>query len=168
MGWNDYAKTAEVGTGEWPEIPDDVYDAIIADVGEPETRPDHFNPEVEKTDFRLKWELISDELPENTWLYQWVTLPEGFLANGTVHKKSNLYAVMEALGFDMTGKFEVDPLTWQGMQARAVVKNAETAEGAMRPRIKSLMPAKKGRQLVAAGVKKPTRDNGAFPDLPED
>jgi hypothetical protein len=167
MGWNDYAKTAEVGTSEWPMIPDDVYDAVIADVGEPETRPDHFNPDQEKTDFWLRWEFTSDELPEGTWLRQYVALPQGFTSNGKLHKKSNLYSVMQTLGFDMEGKFEVDPPSWQGMTARVIVKNKENQDGEMRPKITGLMPAKKGRQLVAAGVKKP-RDNGAFPDLPED
>lgn len=164
-GWNDYAKTATpTEGGDFPEIDDGVYAAMIADVGEPEEREGQFGHQVQ---FKMKWELEDFAKPNGDaiWLWQWVTLPEGYLEKGNLGKKSNLYALMKALGFDVDApNVDINPPSWQGMSARIMVVNKGTRSdpAAVRPRIDDVLPkVAKGkgtmapRQPVAAGVEEP-------------
>lgn len=132
--WDNYTKDAEQGQGEWVDISDDLYAAMIKDIGEPETKPDTFNPGKERTQFHITWELSGD-VPEGTTLRQWVTIPEGYINDGYLSEKSNLFKVMEALGFDLSGRFRVDPPSWQGLEARVLVENKPNKDGDLRPRI---------------------------------
>lgn len=159
MSWGSYTKEAEVGgSGEWPEVADDLYDARVMDVSDPKTGPDTFNPGKEKTDFYITWELLSGEA-EGVTLRQYITLPEGFLGDGYLSEKSNLFKVMDALGFDLNGRFTVDPPTWIDMRARVMVENKPNKDGELRPRITSVKPArrtaaaKQKREPVGAGAK---------------
>ena len=164
MGWEQYTKTAEATSGgDWPEIPDDLYEATIIDVSEPETGADKFNPGKMRTQFHVVWELDSADLPEGTTRWQYVALPEKYLEDGFLSEKSNLYQLMDALGFDLSGQFEVDPPSWIGMKARVMVENKigdDGKPGAPRitdvkaPRAKKAAPAPvkaAPRQAVAAG-----------------
>lgn len=153
MSWDDYAKTATKSEGgEWPEVVDDLYDAVIQDVSEPETRPDSFNDGAEKTDFYINWELDTDNAPT---LRQYIVLPPAYLSDGFLNEKSNLYKTMVALGFDLDGKFTVNPSEWQGMKARVMVENRANAKGDIRPRITAVKPARSTvkRGPVAAAPK---------------
>lgn len=153
--WDNYAKEAEKGTGgEWPEVPDDLYDAMVQDVSDPETGPDQFNAGKERTQFYITFELVSDELPENTTLRYYVTIPEGYINDGYLSDKSRLYKVMDALGFDMGGRFTVDPRQWQGERVRVMVENKvsqNSTTGEARPRITDVKaPRRKGERSAAA------------------
>lgn len=172
MSWDQYTKQAEVGGGgEFPEVSDDLYDAIIQDVTEPRTGPDPFNLGKEKIDFIVKWELTSGDVAEGTTLWQYVTLPEAYLSDGYLNEKSNLYKLMEALGFDLGGRFKVDPPSWQGLTARVMVENKPDKQGELRPRITGVKAARTkkapAREPVAAGArpaarKRPTDDAEAW------
>lgn len=151
--WDQYTNDkAEVGgQGEWPAVPDDLYDAIVKDVSEPEEQADIFNPGKTRTQFYLTWELAGGDVPEGTTLRQYLSLPESYLSDGYVNEKSNLYKTMEALGYDMGGKFKVDPPSWQGERARVMVENKVGANGGdPRPRITAVKPARNVRQPAAA------------------
>lgn len=149
MGWNDYTREAEVGTGgDAPEIPDDLYDARVADVSEPETKPDPFKDDGStKTQFFIQWELLSDEVPADTTVRQYIALPPGYLENGVLGEKSKLYQVMEALGFDMTGRFKVEPNKWIDKRAR-VYTSQEPGKFA---KVTDVKPARQ-RQTATAGA----------------
>ena len=154
--WNDYAREAEKGTS-WvpPVVADDLYDARINEVGDPETKPDFFNPEQLKTQFWISWELLSDDVPADTTLRQYVTIPPG-LQEGYLSDKATLYAVMEALGFDMDARFEFDPRQWVDMRARVMVENKPNKDGVDVPRITGVKAPRASkpapaRQPVAAG-----------------
>ena len=165
MSWDQYTKQAEVSSGgEFPEVADDLYDAIIQDVTEPREGADAFNPGKVKIDFIVKWELTGDNAPPETVLWQYVTLPEAYLNDGYLSEKSNLYKVMDALGFDMTGRFTVDPPAWQGLEARVMVENKPNQQGELRPRITGVKPkrqAKAPRQPGAAGARPARRQADA-------
>lgn len=150
--WENWEKAATVlaGSSDIPNVPDDLYDAMIQDVSVPETRPDPFNEGRDKTDFYLTWEITSGDVPSGTTLRQYITLPEAYANEGYLSEKSNLYKVMEALGFDLSGKFRVQPSKWQGMEARVMVENKQTRTGEMRPRITAVKPAKKAKAAAAA------------------
>ena len=173
--WDSYTKDAEksTGGGDFPDVPDDLYDAMVQDVTDPRTGPDLFNPGKEKTDFIVKWELTSGGVPDGTTLWQYVTLPEQYLENGYLSDKSNLYKVMDALGFDLEGRFTVNPPEWQGMPARVMVENKPNKDGELRPKITAVKPARKTkiaaqekRQPVgaSAGRGAPLRERLGAPD----
>lgn len=178
--WDTYSKDAEKGTGgDWPEVPDDLYTAMVKDISEPTTEPDMFNPGKERTQFYITWELESDDLPEGTTLRQYLTIPEGYLNDGYLNEKSGLYKVMEALGYDMNARFRVDPRAWQGMEARVMVENQVPkgkGEDDRRPRITGVKPkrgkANKGtnaapaRETVTAGARQSFRDRARTDDAP--
>ena len=143
--WSTYTRDAEVGAGgDAPLIPDDLYDARVSDVSEPETKPDPFKEGEEKTQFYITWELLSDELPDSTTVRQYISLPPGYIEHGIVGEKSNLFKVMTALGFDMAGRFKVEPHKWIDLRARVMT---EQADGKF-ARVTDVKPA---RQKAAAG-----------------
>lgn len=159
MSWENYEKTATVSAGgEIPNVPDDLYEAMVQDVSEPITRPDPFNAGKDKTDFYITWELTSGDVAAGTTLRQYVGLPEQYANEGYLSEKSNLYKVMEALGFDLNGKFRVAPSTWQGMEARVMVENRQTQNGETRPRITAVKPARKQKAAAPAAKKKAATD----------
>lgn len=150
MSWDKFERESVKisAASEYPEVPDDLYDAMIADISEPETRPDPFNEGKDKTDFFITWEITSGDVRPGTTLRQYVSLPEQFMTEGYLSEKSNLYKVMEALGFDLAGNFKVKPSTWQGMEARVMVENKANKMGEIRPRITGVKPAKKAKPVA--------------------
>ena len=166
--WDDYSGKAKKSTGgDWPAVADDLYDAIIKDISEPDgPKPDPFNPDKEKMDFFVTWEFESEGA--TTTLRQYITIPETFLSDNVLNENSNMYKVMDALGFDMDDdEIEVDPPWWQGMPARIMVENKTTQKGELRPRITAVKPARKPARKspakAAAGRKpKPADDEEDF------
>lgn len=149
--WDNNAKEVEVGNGaEWPDVPDDLYEAVVQDVSEPETGPDRYNPGKERTTFYVNFELTSGEVPEGTILRYYIPITEGFSKYGLVSEKSKLYGVLEAFGYDLGGRLMVDPRDWQGRECRVMVENKENAEGEMRPRITQVKAVRQRRPAPAA------------------
>lgn len=148
MSWSNYSKEAEVGTGgDAPIVPDDLYDARVCFVSEPETKTDIFKDDGStKTQFYIDYELLSDEVPESTTVRQYISLPPQYLENGVLGEKSTLYAVMEALGFDMDGRFKVEPHKWIDMRCRVMT---EQKDGKF-AKVTAVKPA---RQKAAAGAR---------------
>lgn len=155
MPWDQYTKDAEVGTGgDIPLVPEDLYDAMVQDVTEP--RESTYEGKAQQR-FIVKWEITSGDVPEGTTLWQYITLPDGYLQDGILGEKSNLYKTMKALGIDMEGRFRVDPPSWQGMEARIMVETRVTAEGKERSVISSVKAKpqrQQKRETVAAGATK--------------
>lgn len=156
LSWDSYAKTAEVSTGgEWPEMDDDLYDMIVQDVSEPVTEPNKFKQKDGDPDFVTRffitWEITSGNAPEGTTLRQYIALPEAYLNEGYLNEKSKLYGVMSALGFDLTGRFKVNPEDWQGMEARGMVEAPRDKDGVQTgwPKITSVKPARAKRAAPA-------------------
>ena len=165
MSWDTYTKTAEVSTGgDYPVIDDDLYSAMVQDVSEPTEEPNKFKAKDSDPDmvtrFYISWELTSGDAPDGTTLRQYVTLPEAYLSDGYLNEKSNLHKVMTALGFDLSGRFKVDPPSWQGMEARVMVECPRDADGTQTgwPRItgvkpkRAAAPAAAKREPVKAGA----------------
>lgn len=151
MAWNQYSKEAETGTGgDVPDIPDDLWDARVADVSEPITAPDPFKEGEEKTQFYVVWELLSDELPKDTTVRQYISLPPMYLDQGILGEKSNLWKVMNALGFDMAGRFKVEPEKWVDMRARVMTDQPDKSKFA---KVTDVKPARAQRQAVGAGAR---------------
>ena len=151
--WSQYSREAEVGAGgDVPQIPDDLYDARVCDVSEPETKPDIYKEGEDKTQFFIKWELLSDDLPPDTTVRQYISLPPGYLENGVLGEKANLHKVMTALGFDLSGRFRVEPNKWIDLRARVMT---EQVEGKF-ARVTDVKPPRQKasqKQPVAAGAK---------------
>lgn len=163
MGWNDYTREAEVGQGgDAPEIPDDLYDARVCDVSEPETKPDIYKDDGSmKTQFYIKWELLSDELPADTTVRQYVALPPQYLENGVLGEKSTLYKVMDALGYDMAGRFKVEPDKWIDHRAR-VYTSQEPGKFAKVTDVKPARQQRGGGSREPVGAGGPKGGNGGL------
>lgn len=154
MSWDDYNRDdAEKGIGgDWVDPPDDLYDARVLDVSEPEVQTNIFkksdsDPET-NTQFFITWELlptaqqVEDGCPEAPTLRYYCNIPERFLNEGYLGEKSKLYGVMTALGFDLEQPFRFAPMEWIDMRARVLVEQVETKNG-MRARITKIQPAKR-------------------------
>lgn len=166
-----YSAEVSEGGGDFPEIEDGVYTAIIQDVSEEWEEVNRFKKTDKDPDYvtrqYLTWELTDDEAPEGVTLRQYFTIPEG-LKKGFLNKKSNIFATMEVLfGTDyMNGKFQVDLPSWQGMEARLTIK-APREKGVQTgwPKIVDVMEKKKPRrerELATAGAKKGKGDDDDF------
>lgn len=159
--WSTYSKEAEVSTGgDYPIIDDDLYDAVVQDVSEPAEEPNKFKAKDTDPDmvtrFYVSWELTSGDAPEGTTLRQYITLPPVYLEDGYLNEKSNLYKVMTALSIDMSGRFRVDPPSWQGAEARIMVECPRDADGLQTgwPRITGVKPKRAKREPVGTGSRK--------------
>lgn len=158
MPWDDWSTPLQKSDGAGaPDIPDDVYDARILDVSELTTGPDMFNEGQDKTQFYVNLELLSDDLDEGTTLRYYITLSEQ-MRQGYIHEKSKLYALLNALGYDMDG--ELPPISALrndliDQRLRVTVKNP--VDGGW-PKISDLMRARQRtrKEPVAAGSAKPT------------
>ena len=158
--WNEYT-TDEVKVssgGEIPVVEDGLYDAIITEVGEPETRPNPFPQrpgerfyEPEQTQFRIKFTLDDPALEPDTWFGYWINIPFGMRNGGhTIGERSKLFEVMTALGLmaeDKPTRFHPDE--WVGLKARVMVEAIEGKDGVPRCRI-TAVKAPRGRKTVAA------------------
>lgn len=156
MSWNDWSREAEKGTGgEIPELDDDIYNAMIKDVSEPQTRPDPYNQGKDKTDFYITIEVEKAD-GEYVDMRYYVALPEAYINDGYLNEKSKLYKLMETLGYDLTGRFRVNPPEWIGQECRVLVENKPNKDGEMRPRITDLKPSRsRAREQKKAPAKQP-------------
>lgn len=147
--WDDpkFSKEIETGTGgDWPDIPDDLYDAEVSNASEPEDVPDTFNQGQMRTQFYLTWLLMSDEVPEGTTLRQYLTLPQQYLEGNFLSGKSAVWKTMDALGYDMNARYVVNPQQWVGKRARVMVENKANQKGDIRPRIVDVKPRRARQQ----------------------
>lgn len=141
--WRGYAKKGTTSTGpEFPPIDDNLYDAIIKDVSDPESAADPFKKGETKVQFYLTWEFLNQD-DEVVTLRQYITIPPTWIDGDELNEKSNLSLTMAALGFEVEGEVEVDPESWQGLVARIMVENKENQKGETKPRITAVKPAKK-------------------------
>jgi hypothetical protein len=143
MSWKDWnVGDVSISSGQGiPEIPDDLYDAMIREVTEPVTEPDPYNAGRQRTQFYMVWEITDGDYAGQT-LRQYLSIPNG-LDQGYINDKSNLFAVMDALGFDMTQRVRVEPWTWEQMTARILVENKPNREGEPRPRVTGVKASRK-------------------------
>lgn len=162
--WDTYAKTATPSEGgEYPDIDDGLYLVTLSDVKDPEERAGLFGMQ---TQFAIKWEF--DDIVQSNgdliWLWQYVTLPQNYLDKGKLEKKSNLFKLMDTLGFDMTSdSILVDPRDWHGTEARLQVVNrgTESDPTAIRPRIADVLARvskKRPANAATATVKRQPQD----------
>jgi len=151
--WTDYPSTGEVGSS-WtpPELGDDLYDAVIDEVSEPFEQPKFDDPSQVEEKFWISWRLTGEDVPEDTTLRQYVAIPPKFRSDGFLSAKANLYLLMDTLGFDLSGRFEVDPPSWVGMKARVMIENKANRDGVAVPKITSVKPP---RQKKAAPARQP-------------
>lgn len=133
--WDSYTRDAEIGSGggDFPVVEDGLFEAIIQDITEPRDGTDYNGDPCKK--FVIKWEITSEDVAPDTVLWQYVTLPPKYLQEGVLSEKSNLYKVMTALGFDLAGRFRVDPPSWQGMEARVLVENFPVLDDMGKPKV---------------------------------
>jgi|GEM_PF-4599012 len=149
----NFSKEAERGSGyEAPELEDDIYFAEIIEVGEPFDQAKFDDPNVMQTRFWIDWSIEGDDVPDDATLRHYMTLPTAYLNSGYLNEKSNLFILMQNLGYDMSGRFRVNPPEWVGKRARLVVKNKPGKEGDLRPRIESVMPLKKASSAPKAAA----------------
>ena len=139
--WNDYAKkatTAETG-GDFPDIDDGLYNAIIQDVSDmiEDEGNGRFGP---STKFYVTWEFENQD-GETVSRRQYIKVADGFLDHHNIHPKSALHKFMSGLGFDMTPpEVEVDPPSWQGMEAKILIENKAPEGGGEVRRNRLLVP----------------------------
>lgn len=179
--WDDNAKEAEVGSGggEFPELEDDLYEAQVADISEPtvETIPEQYRKKggpTERTRFYVSVDLYGDNVPDDCPpLRIYLTVPDGFRNNGVLNEKSKLYEMMTALGYDLSGRFKVDPREWQGQKVRVLVECPRDKDGVQTgwPKITEVKAVRKAkpapkREPVAAAAGK--RGGAPFGEDDED
>jgi hypothetical protein len=147
---NAWANIPTVGTPhegrEYPVIPTDLYEGEIVRVGDPFETDGQYGP---RTKFVLDWELTGGDIEDPAILPQFVTLPVKFLENGYIDKKSHLYALMKALGFDMeAAQLRVMPQEWVGMKARVDVETKVQPDGSERSYIQGLKPPRQRKPVA--------------------
>lgn len=149
MTWKDWnVGDVSISSGQGvPEIPDDLYDALIREVAEPVTEADPWNAGKMRTQFYIVWEITDGDVAGST-LRQYLSVPAG-LEQGFINDKSNLYSVMDALGFDLTQRVRVEPWNWVGMTARILVENKDNREGEPRPRVTGVKASRKKSSQAA-------------------
>ena len=150
--------TVEFSEGvDYPEIEDDMYEAVVADVSEWVEEPNIFKKKPSDPDFNtrcfISWELTSGDLPDNCPpLRQYINKPQ----KGFINEKSGLYQVLVGLGIPLEGKIVIDPQSWQGAEARVMVETPRDKDGIATgwPRIKGVKPKRAKREPVGAGSRK--------------
>lgn len=148
--WQSFVREAEVGTGFIPpDIADDLYDAVVEAVGEPHDQPNPFNPDKPRTVFTVDWRVTGSDY-DGVQLRQWIRIPESFMEFGLLDERSTLYTVLEALGYDLSGRFIVNPPEWVGRAARIMVENRANSRGETRPQVTKVMPPRQTAQGAAA------------------
>lgn len=161
MPWDEIPEDAESKqSSDWPVIPDDVYNAVITEVGEPYERETPYGP---KKKFAITWTLSGGDLAEPVAGFpQFVTIPPKFIETGFLSDKSTLFKIMAALGFDMEKSIKVQPWTWVGKEARVDVETTSNDDGTQTSWIVKVKPPRQrntaarppARQPAAAGARK--------------
>lgn len=167
MGISVNNATVGEGSGDFVDIPDDIYAARVMDVSDMEKS---INPTTneERVQIVVTFELeptaaqIEAGAPSEGYegapltRKMWITLTDKFLDEGMVHKKSGLYALLDALGYDMDGPLTFNSDDWIDMRCRVLIKHNEKGY----PRIDSLLQAIKTPSprtgAVVAGTPKRT------------
>mgnify|MGYP001605667609 CR=1 len=185
MGISVNNATVSEGGGDFVDIPDDIYAARVMDVSDMEKSVNPTTNE-ERTQIVVTFELMPTaaqvEAGAPSEGYQgseltrkmWITLTDKFLDEGMVHKKSMLYALLDALGYDMDGPLTFDSDEWIDMKCRVLIKHndkgypridsllqAVTPKAAATPRTGAVVAGTK-KQPVGAGLATRLRGNEAF------
>ena len=165
MGIRSENATVTEGTGDFQDCPDDTYMAMVRDVSEPFVSVDPTTGN-ERTQITIEWELmprpdqVENGAPESGYTRkQWVTLTDNFLDHGYVDKKSKLFTVLEALGYDMTGTLAFDSDEWQGRKAKVTIKH--NAKGY--PNITDLLRATPAKAAAAPTKRAPVGVGASVP-----
>jgi hypothetical protein len=143
---------ASEGAGDFADIQDDTYNAEILSISAPFT--DTFEGK-ESTKVTIDFKLLPREdqdCPEDYTRMYWLTLPETFLATGAVNTKSNLYAILDALGYDMSGAIAFESDDWIGQRLRVIIGHSKTGYPKINGFLKPL--AKKGTPAAAPAGRK--------------
>ncbi len=127
-----------------PTIEDGLYSATIREITDAEGTWDGKTYD----QYYVDWDLdAADEKTDESpvQLRQFVRVPDGLFANRPVlNENSHLYLLMEGLGCDMDGGYDINPDEWLGKEARVLVENKKITEGPnagkSRPRITAVKP----------------------------
>lgn len=150
--WDSYAGEAtQSAGGDWPLVPDDIYDAEIVSVGEPYEKDTQFG---HKTKFAVTWKLTGGDLEQPEELPQFLTIPDGLINKGFIGSKSTVFKVMQALGYDMEDSVRFDPRDWIGKKARVDVENSKNQDGEETSWITNVKPPRQRRDAAAASGRK--------------
>ena len=151
--WSTYTKEAETATGgEKPIVDDDVYEARVVDVADWWEELNAYKKKDTDPDIRTRsfatFELLEGDASGTTLRY-YFDIPVGYIKDGVLDGRAKLYKLMDALGYDMAGRYKVAPLEWIDRRCRVVVENDKDAEpGTKWPSVVKLMTL---RQKAAAG-----------------
>ena len=155
MGFGTQGATVTEGQGDFIDCPDDTYRAQIINISD--TFKDK-NPETgaEQTKVTIEFELLptADQIeygaPQGYTRMVWLTLTDNFLNRGHIDRKSKLYTILEAMGYDMSGPLDFDSEDWLGRELRVVIKHSEKGY----PRIDDFMQARKPVGKVTPAAKR--------------
>lgn len=154
-----YGKVA-IGAGGFtiPDVEDGEYPATVKSVKDGQGQ-------WEGTDYDqyiIEYELdgLVDEGGVPVTLAQFVRIPEALQTEGLLNPDSNLYMVVEALGYDMEEPI-IEPDEWPGKKVRIYVENKKIQSGKnagqIRPRItKVKAPARRTAAAAAVTQAKPS------------
>lgn len=122
-----YGKARRSEGPEIPQVPDGTYVALILDITETDSL-------YGGTQLKIKWEILDEDLRKANGNYQdigsFVAIPETLVTDGKLNENSNMFKLMNALGFDMNAEeLDVDPPSWQGMECQISVENRTVKEG---------------------------------------
>lgn len=143
---------AKVGTGGFTisDVEDGEYPATVKSVKDGQGKWD----DQDYDQYIVEWALdgLEDDEGNAVTLAQFVRIPEALQVEGILNPDSNLFKLIEALGYDMEEP-EVEPNGWIGKRARIIVKNKAIQsgqnKGQIRPRITDVM-APRGRKATAS------------------
>lgn len=134
---------------EIPQIADGTYIGHIKEVGESTST---YNGET-RDQLLVTFEILDDDLRLSNGNYlelrAYISIPPTLATAGTLNENSNMYALMQALGYDMKAEMlDVIPSDWQGMECQVSVENKAIKEGQnagqVRPRITAYTRLPKG------------------------
>ena len=152
--WDSYVRDdVQQGGGEgWETVPEDVYDAVCIEVGEPYERDTQFGT---KMKFVVRWRISGGDLDGDVEIPQFVTLSDKLISDGFISEKSWIWKIMQALGYDMTQAIRFDPRDWVGKRCRITIKNQVDKDGVETSWVDSLMQARRREPVAAGAARKP-------------
>jgi len=144
----------DVGTGgEFQDIPDDTYDAIVTEAEGPVDGLDYDKKPVRQFIVTFELQPSADQIEygcevgaTRKW---WIVFTHIAESTGVIGDTSRLYAFLTALGYDMTVKQDMDIEDWLGKRCRVLIKHSEAGN----PKISEILAPRK--KLVKAEAKQP-------------
>lgn len=155
----------EIGTGgafTVPDVEDGEYAAFVHKVKETQGTWEGETYDQYIVEYALS-EIEDDENGQPITLAQFIRIPAALQTDGVLNNESNLYYLLEALGYDMSD-LTIDPDEWIGKPVRIVVKNKKLQQGKnagqVRPRITQVMAPRTGKR--SAAPKRQQQDDDDF------